>query len=83
MTNDISGRIAEDLKNRLAQEGEHLQVKDKDGEHVGTVDHLDGDQLKLTRDDSTDGQHHYVALSQVESMDNVAVYLNVSRNDIK
>lgn len=83
MTNDISGRIAEDLKNRLAQEGEHLQVKDKDGEHVGTVDHLDGDQLKLTRADSTDGQHHYVALSQVESMDNVAVYLNVSRNDIK
>ena len=83
MTNDISGRIAEDLKNRLAQEGEHLQVKDKDGEHVGTVDHLDGDQLKLTRDDSTDGQHHYVPLAQVESMDNVAVYLNVSRNDIK
>ncbi|AAF10835.1 MULTISPECIES: DUF2171 domain-containing protein [Deinococcus] len=83
MTNDISGRIAEDLKNRLAQEGEHLQVKDKDGEHVGTVDHFDGNQLKLTRDDSTDGQHHYVALSQVESMDNVAVYLNVSRNDIK
>jgi len=73
MTNDISGRIAEDLKNRLAQEGEH----------VGTVDHFDGNQLKLTRDDSTDGQHHYVALSQVESMDNVAVYLNVSRNDIK
>ncbi|AIZ46462.1 hypothetical protein QR90_04315 [Deinococcus radiopugnans] len=58
-----------------------MQVKDKDGEHVGTVDHLDGDRIKLTKSDSSDGQHHYVPLSQVESMDNVAVYLNVTREE--
>lgn len=78
----IDSRIREDLKARLEKEGEHLQVKDKSGEHVGTVDHMDGDQLKLTKSDSHDGQHHYVALSQVESMDDVAVYLNVSREDV-
>ncbi|WP_407538812.1 DUF2171 domain-containing protein [Deinococcus radiomollis] len=81
--NEISDRIASDLKARLSKEGEHLQVKDVNGEHVGTVDHLEGDQLKLTKTDSTDGQHHMVPLSQVESMDEVAVYLNVAHSDLK
>lgn len=79
----VTERIAQNLKDRLAREGEHLQVKDKNGEHVGTVDHLADDKLKLTRTDSTDGQHHFVPLSQVESMDEVAVYLNVTRDEIK
>ncbi len=77
----ITDRIAKDLKARLDQGGEHLQVKDSNGEHVGTVDHLDGDQVKLTKNDSSDGQHHYIPLSQVESMDDVAVYLNVTREE--
>ncbi|GGO23965.1 DUF2171 domain-containing protein [Deinococcus humi] len=77
----ITERIAKDLKARLDQGGEHMQVKDNNGEHVGTVDHLEGDRVKLTRSDSSDGQHHYVPLSQVESMDDVAVYLNVTREE--
>ncbi len=81
--NEISDRIASDLKARLSKEGEHLQVKDVNGEHVGTVDHLEGDQLKMTKSDSTDGQHHMVPLSQVESMDEVAVYLNVAHTELK
>lgn len=81
--NEVTARIAADLKAHLESGGDHLQVKDKNGEHVGTVDHLQGDQLKLTRSDSTDGKHHYVPLSQVESMDEVAVYLNVPRSELK
>jgi hypothetical protein len=81
--NEISDRIASDLKDKLAQGGEHMQVKDVNGDHVGTVDHLEGDMLKLTKSDSPDGQHHMVPLSQVESMDEVAVYLNVAHADIK
>ena len=77
----ITDRIAKDLKARLDQGGEHMQVMDKNGEHVGTLDHLDGDRIKLTRSDSSDGQHHYVPLSQVESMDNVAVHLNITREE--
>lgn len=80
--NQIDTRIREDLKTRLEQGGDHLQVKDKNGEHVGTVDSFDGEQIKLTKNGSADGQHHHVQLSQVESLDDVAVYLNVSRNDI-
>ena len=82
-SNEISDRIAQDLKARLEQEGEHLQVRDANGEHVGTVDHVEGDQLKLTRSGSPDGQHHYVPLEQVESMDEVAVYLNVAHSDLE
>lgn len=82
-SNEISDRIAKDLKARLEQEGEHLQVKDANGEHVGTVDHVEGNQLKLTRSGSPDGQHHYVPLEQVESMDEVAVYLNVAHSDLE
>ena len=82
-SNEISDRIAKDLKARLEQEGEHLQVRDANGEHVGTVDHVEGDQLKLTRSGSPDGQHHYVPLEQVESMDEVAVYLNVAHSDLE
>lgn len=77
----ITDRIAKQLKARLDQGGEHLQVMDRNGEHVGTLDHLDGDRIKLTKSDSSDGQHHYVPLSQVESMDNVAVHLNVTREE--
>lgn len=80
-TGQITERLAKDLKARLDQGGEHLQVRDRNGEHVGTLDHLDGDRIKLTKSDSSDGQHHYVPLSQVESMDNVAVHLNVTREE--
>ena len=80
---EITRRIEQDLRERLEREAEHLQVKDVNGEHVGTVDHVEGDQLKLTRTDSPDGQHHYVPLSQVESMDDVAVYLNVERSAVQ
>ncbi|MBZ9750946.1 DUF2171 domain-containing protein [Deinococcus sp. HMF7604] len=77
---EISDRIAQSVKTRLEQGGDHLQVKDVNGEHVGTVDHLEDGRVKLTKNDSADGQHHYVELSQVESVDDVAVYLNVERS---
>ncbi|WP_216319631.1 DUF2171 domain-containing protein [Deinococcus aestuarii] len=83
VANQIDDRIDQNLRERLEAQGEHMQVKDMNGEHVGTVDHVEGDQLKLTRTDSPDGQHHYVPLSQVESMDDVAVYLNVSRDQVQ
>lgn len=79
---EISEHIAQSVKARLEQGGEHLQVKDVNGEHVGTVDHMDGERVKLTKTDSADGQHHYLSLDQVESVDDVAVYLNVERSAV-
>jgi hypothetical protein len=42
----------------LHQVQDHMTVVGSDGAEVGTVDHLDGNRIKLTRDSS--GQHHFV-----------------------
>ncbi len=39
---------------------EHAEVIGADGVHVGTVDHVDGNRIKLTKQDSGDGRHHYI-----------------------
>ena len=84
MTNNDMSQVDTALDQELrASITEHLQVKDANGEHVGTVDHLDGDRIKLTRTDSSDGQHHYINLSDVKSADAVAVYLEKTRADLK
>jgi hypothetical protein len=44
---------------------EHMDVIGADGVHVGTVDHIDGDRIKLTKADSGQGSHkghhHYIS----------------------
>ena len=47
----------------------HMEVVGSDGSHIGTVDHVDGDRIKLTRQDSNDDRHHYIALSDVTRVD--------------
>jgi hypothetical protein len=55
---------------------EHMEVLGSDGGHVGTVDHLDGDsRIKLTRDDSADGKHHFIPTDWVDHVD-AHVHLN-------
>ncbi|MEO7564134.1 MAG: DUF2171 domain-containing protein [Sphingomicrobium sp.] len=42
---------------------EHMEVIGADGVHIGTVDHADGERIKLTRDDSGvahEDHHHYI-----------------------
>ena len=60
---------------------EHMEVVGADGRHVGTVDHLEGDdQIKLTRMDSADGEHHFLAVELVDRVDD-KVYLKVTAQD--
>lgn len=54
---------------------EHMEVTTFTGQHVGTVDEVKGDQIKLTRTDSSDGAHHYLALENVEKIDDNRIYL--------
>lgn len=54
---------------------EHMEVIDDSGRHCGTVDHIEGDRIKLARSDSQDGQHHYVPLSQVAGIEGGKVRL--------
>jgi hypothetical protein len=49
---------------------EHMEVLGSDGEHVGTVDHMQGqNRIKLTKDDSPDGMHHFIPLAWVDHVD--------------
>ncbi|MCB2076549.1 MAG: DUF2171 domain-containing protein [Novosphingobium sp.] len=54
---------------------EHMEVADCAGQHVGTVDEIDDDRIKLTRTDSSDGAHHFIPLDRVEKIDDNRVYL--------
>jgi hypothetical protein len=61
---------------------EHMEVIGADGEHVGTVDHLDGtDKIKLTKDDpKAGGKHHIIPVGWVERID-AHVHLNKPAKD--
>ena len=63
---------------------EHAEVIGADGTHVGTVDHVDGDRIKLTRNDSPqtqDGQgakHHYISIGLVADVEDGKVRLSAN-----
>ena len=68
---------------------EHMEVIGADGAHVGTVDHVDGDRIKLTKKDSGaqvegaiggthEGHHHYISLGLVAEVEGDQVRLSAS-----
>ena len=60
-----------------------MEVIGSDGQHVGTVDHLQGQNaIKLTKTDSPDGKHHNIPLTWVDHIDE-HVHLNKSSQDAR
>lgn len=57
---------------------EHMTVIGADGVPVGTVDHLDGERIKLTKTDSADGKHHYLSVGLVAEIEGDTVRLSSS-----
>ena len=66
----------------VSQIQEHAEVIGADGAHVGTVDHVQGDRIKLTKNDSPqteDGQgakHHYISVGLVADVEGGKVRLS-------
>jgi hypothetical protein len=54
---------------------EHMEVFGSCGNRLGVVDGVEGHSIKLTRQDSPDGEHHYLPLDWVERVDE-QVHLN-------
>ena len=53
-----------------------MDVVGSDGGHVGTVDHVDHNRIKLQRNDTASGgQHHWLAQDMIASVDGNAVRL--------
>lgn len=46
----------------------HMEVIGSDGAHVGTVDAVEGDRIKLTKAESGDGRHHYVSTALIQDI---------------
>ena len=61
---------------------EHMEVIGADGAHIGTVDHTDGDRIKLTRKDSGqgshEGHHHYLSRGLVAEVEGDEVRLSAN-----
>ena len=61
---------------------EHMEVIGADGVHVGTVDKVDGDRIKLTKADSGEGSHeghhHYIPLGLVAEVEGDKVRLSAN-----
>ena len=67
---------------------EHMEVIGADGVHVGTVDHVEGGRIKLTKKDSGaqiegaegshSGHHHYISLGLVAEVEGDKVRLSAT-----
>ncbi len=67
---------------------EHMEVIGADGVHVGTVDHVEGDRIKLTKKDSSadiegatgshQGHHHYISVGLIAGVEGDKVRLSAT-----
>jgi len=63
---------------------EHMKVIGADGVHVGTVDHVDGERIKLTKNDSPStesgqgAKHHYLPAGLVAEIEGDTVRLSAT-----
>jgi hypothetical protein len=67
---------------------EHMEVIGADGVHLGTVDKIDGERIKLTKADSGvqiegqqgqhTGHHHYISLGLVAGVEGNQVRLSAT-----
>ncbi len=64
----------------LTQVSEHMEIIGADGVHIGTVDKVDGNRIKMTKADSGshDDHHHYVSQGLIAAVDGNQVRLSAS-----
>jgi hypothetical protein len=63
------GGPAEGTNTGIAGIKEHMNVIASCGKKVGVVDHVEGSAIKLTKNDSPDGQHHFIPVGWIERVD--------------
>ena len=65
-----------------SQVKEHMEVIGADGVHVGTVDAIKGDRIKLTKQDSGEGahkgHHHYISTGLIAGVEGDKVRLSAN-----
>ena len=75
-----SGTQTSQGKSSMIEIKEHMEVIGADGVHVGTVDKVEGNRIKLTRKDSGEGSHkghhHYIDRGLVADVEGNKVRLS-------
>ncbi|TYO67301.1 DUF2171 domain-containing protein [Bradyrhizobium hipponense] len=64
---------------------EHMKIIGKDGVHVGTVDRIEGQLIKLTKKDSPEGHkdhHHYIDRKYVGAVEGDVVKLSLNADAV-
>ena len=63
---------------------EHMEIVGSDGKHVGKVDCVEGENIKLTKlDPAADGEHSYISLDEVDAVEEGAVWLSATGAEAK
>ncbi|WP_376093504.1 DUF2171 domain-containing protein [Roseomonas sp. CCTCC AB2023176] len=62
---------------------EHMEIAGSDGQHLGTVDKVEGDRIKLTKNDSSDRQHHYLSVSKISGVEGGQLKASATKNDLQ
>ena len=61
---------------------EHMEVIGADGVHLGTVDRIEGDRIKLTKADASagshEGHHHFISRGLVADVEGNQVRLSAN-----
>lgn len=61
---------------------EHMEIIGADGVHVGTVDRVEGDRIKLTKKDSGEGSHkghhHFIDKNLVADIEGNKIRLSAN-----
>ncbi len=67
----------------LSVDTPEASMRGASGIHVGTVDHLEGEAfIKLKKAGSNDGRHHWIPVDWVKDVDDKAVYLNKTAEEV-
>ena len=57
---------------------QHMEIIGSDGVHVGVVDAVEGNRIKLTKASGDDGKHHYISTSTVQDIKGNTVTLTTT-----
>ena len=71
------GALGDRPAGTVADITEHMDVIGSCGNKLGKVDHVEGSYIKLTKNDSADGQHHLIPTSWVSRVDS---HVHLSKN---
>lgn len=59
---------------------EHMTVIACCGKQVGVVDHVEGRAIKLTKNNSPDGKHHFIPVDWIERVDS---HVHLKKNSVE